>query len=134
MQFVVDASVSLAWFLGDETTPRSEELFDQAADGQAVAPAVWVYEMLNGFVSARRRGRMTADEAFGHLADLRDLPVEVSGFTSLRSVLETAFRYELTAYDAAYLDLASGRDLPLATRDDRLRAAAEAAGIEVLAA
>ena len=40
--------------------------------------------------------------------------------------------YGLTAYDAAYLDLAMREDLPLATFDSRLRRAARKAGVTLL--
>jgi predicted nucleic acid-binding protein len=38
----------------------------------------------------------------------------------------------LTAYDAAYLELAARRRLPLATLDDRLLEAAPQAGLELI--
>jgi predicted nucleic acid-binding protein len=43
-----------------------------------------------------------------------------------------ARRWNLTPYDAAYLELALRRGLPLATTDEDLKKAAVAEGIEVL--
>ena len=47
---------------------------------------------------------------------------------------QLARRHGLTCYDAAYLELAQRRRLPLATLDRELRAAAAAEGISLLAA
>jgi predicted nucleic acid-binding protein len=43
-------------------------------------------------------------------------------------------KYGLTAYDAAYLDLALERGLPLATLDEDLMRASRTAGIELISA
>ena len=67
---------------------------------------------------------------------LAALPVEIAPIeltTATGGVLEAARTYDLSAYDAAYLDLAAVRGLPLATVDDRLRAACARAGVEVMA-
>ncbi len=45
---------------------------------------------------------------------------------------ELAARYRLTAYDAAYLDLALRLGLPLATLDADLKKAAQAEGVTVV--
>ena len=41
--------------------------------------------------------------------------------------------HNLSAYDAAYLELAIRRGLPLATLDDKLKAAAQAVGVKLYA-
>jgi len=43
-----------------------------------------------------------------------------------------AVQHRLTVYDAAYLELALRRGLPLATLDQELRAAAESEKVKVL--
>jgi predicted nucleic acid-binding protein len=48
------------------------------------------------------------------------------------TVARLAERFRLTIYDAAYLELAQRRRLPLASLDRELRVAATALGIEVL--
>jgi predicted nucleic acid-binding protein len=56
-----------------------------------------------------------------------------SALTVVRDGTATAaaMRYGLTAYDAAYLDLASREKLTLATLDTAMRRAAERSGIVV---
>ncbi len=134
MEYVLDASVALSWFYRDEVTPESAALLETIDSDAPVAPSIWIYELVNSFVVAERRSRITAEQAEASLEQLRALPVEVVAYPEIGATRRLAIRAGLSAYDAAYLDLALGRGIPLATRDDRLRAAAEAAGIEVLAA
>ena len=46
--------------------------------------------------------------------------------------LRLAERFELTLYDAAYLELAQRRNLPLASLDRDLLAASRRAGVETI--
>lgn len=57
-------------------------------------------------------------------------PVERS--RALHAIRPLAVRYGLSAYDAAYLELAVWRSLPLATLDGALAEAAREAGAGVL--
>ncbi len=134
MQYVLDASVTLSWFYQDEVTPESAALLDTIDSDDPIAPSIWIYEVVNSFVLSERHHRITAAQAEASLEQLRALPVEVVAYPEIGAIRRLAHRYELTSYDAAYLDLAEARGLPLATRDPRLRAAAEAAGVRVLAA
>ena len=97
----------------------------------AVVPGLWLLELANALVVAERRGRMTAAETSRFLHLVQRLPVEVEtmGFEAIPEVLSLARAYGLSAYDAAYLALAMRRGLPVATLDDRLRGAAEKAGV-----
>jgi len=124
--FVIDASITLAWAFDDESSAAADVVLDRLEREEALAPAHWPLEDANALRTAERRGRLGA----GDLARLRGLlaalpveiaPVELS--TALGSVLEAARTNDLSAYDAAYLDLALVRGLPLATVDVRLRAA-----------
>jgi predicted nucleic acid-binding protein len=129
---VVDASVTAAWCFEDETDEYTEAALDAVASEGAVVPGIWPFEMANVLALAERRGRLTATRAGEFLISLDELAIDVDGLAWLgrsgRAVLDALLpvsrRTELTAYDAAYLDLAIRRALPLATRDERLRAAA----------
>ena len=66
------------------------------------------------------------------LGFLAALPIAVDGKPRLHAVgntLSLARDHNLSAYDAAYLELAMRRGLPLATLDDKLKTAALAAGV-----
>jgi predicted nucleic acid-binding protein len=100
-----------------------------------VVSVLWRHEVSNAVVISERRGRLTAGQVKTLTADLEEFSdgVEVDPVSAGISVLiETARRANLTVYDAAYLELAGRRGLPLATLDDRLREAAKQAGLELI--
>ena len=133
--FVIDASVTLAWCFEDESSAEADRVLARLEQEEALAPAHWPLEVANALRTAERRGRMDAAELPRLRALLAALPVEVAPVeltTATGGVLEAARTYDLTAYDAAYLDLAAIRGLPLATVDARLRAACARAGIDVV--
>ena len=112
MSLVIDASLTMTWYFDDETTPTTEELLDRVVDAGALVPSVWRLEVANAFQTAIRRKRIDALYRDASLAE----------------------RFALTIYDAAYLELAQRRSLPLATLDQELRTAALALGTPLLGA
>ena len=101
----------------------------------AVVPSLWRLEVANAFQFARRRRRMDVRNRDAALSDLANMRILLDGETDLRAwgiTLGLADRYGLTIYDAAYLELAERRGLPLATLDGDLRAAGQALGIPLL--
>jgi predicted nucleic acid-binding protein len=132
--FVIDASVTLAWCFDDEMGGDADAVLDRLEREAALAPAHWPLEVANALRTAERRGRLDATDLPRLRALLAALPVEIAPVeltTAIGGVLETARTYELTTYDAAYLHLASTSAIPLATIDDRLRAACAQAGVEL---
>ena len=112
-----------------------DALFDRVAAEGAVTPSVWRLEVANGFLSAIRRKRIEASFRNSALQHLGSLPIEIDPETDLHAWTVTtklAERFRLTVYDAAYLELAQRRRLPLATLDEALHAAARACGVELL--
>ena len=133
--FVVDASVTLAWCFEDEATGDGDAVLSRFERESALAPAHWPLEVANALRTAERRGRLDGTDLPRLWALLRTLPIEIAPLelsTAIFGVLEAARTYDLSAYDAAYLHLASMRALPLATLDARLREACARAGVEVL--
>jgi len=130
---VVDASVALAWCLGDEADEYAEHILDRVVREKAIAPAHWPVEVANGLLTAERRGRISSNELPRLVKLLSDLGVDVVPveLTTALGTLETARTHDLSAYDAVYLDLALFRDLPLATLDGPLAAACRNAGVEL---
>ena len=131
--FVVDASVALAWCFDDEATAATDALLGRAAVEGVVVPALWFLEVANALLTAERRGRLTPEQTLEVLTRLAALPAERdSAAVSPTAVLALARAQRLTAYDAAYLELAIRRGLPLATLDEELRRAGKAAGVPLL--
>lgn len=135
-RFVVDASVALCWYFEDQKTAYTEAVFDCLARGdEALAPAIWPLEVVNSLVVGVRREAITTAQLETFIRDLKDLPVAVDTEGIERvysSIVRLSQQHQLSSYDAAYLDLAVAENLPLATLDKNLRAAAKRAGVELL--
>jgi predicted nucleic acid-binding protein len=133
MPFVLDNSVVSGWYLDNQATPYTAAVAERLLDDRALAPPLWELELANVLRSACLRGRMTAQHAQEVLVRIAQLPIEVDrGAVPPRELLALALRFGLTSYDAAYLELALRRQLPLATQDGPLRDAALAAGVGVV--
>jgi predicted nucleic acid-binding protein len=135
MSLVLDCSTTLAWVYSDETTAPVRQVFDLLSQGGAWVPALWRLEVANVLEMSRRRGRHDADFRDATLTDLEHLPIQVDGETDGQAWGETlalAERHRLTLYDAAYLELALRRGLPLATLDEDLRRAAKSEKVRLL--
>jgi predicted nucleic acid-binding protein len=135
VSLVLDSSATLAWIYDEETTEAIRALFDRVADEGAMVPALWRLEVANSLTVAIRRHRIDAEFRRAALADLALLDISTDQHTDGQAwsgTLHLADRYRLTVYDAAYLELAQRREVPLATLDKDLRAAAQAAGTALL--
>jgi predicted nucleic acid-binding protein len=131
--FVVDASVAIAWLFEDEVTPETEAVLDRLSDQEAHAPGLWELEVANVVLSAERRGRISEIASAQIMERLGDLPIRINPDNPrLHHLLEVARRYGLTSYDAAYLTLALQLNLPLATLDRNLAAAAGLADVALV--
>lgn len=130
---VLDCSVTMACLFEDEASEASERLLEALADGAvAHVPQLWPLEVSNVLLVAERRGRISAAESAAFWEALRGLRIEVDEQTATRApetILHLARHYGLSTYDAAYLELAMRRGLPLATHDRKLATAATAAGV-----
>jgi len=131
---VLDASTALGWMIDAPAPLVSLRALHLLQSGTiAVVPDLWYYEVSNALIMAERRGRATAQLVSAHLNDIERLAAFLDVSPTTPSVLVAAARQSgLTAYDAAYFELALRRNLPLATLDDKLRAAAQRAGVELL--
>jgi len=131
-EFVLDGSLALAWYFKDEADPYADALAARFPAARALVPLIWPLEVANALLMGERRQRSTEAQAGKWLSYLRSLPIAVDDETHDRiwnDVLSLARTHGLSAYDAAYLELALRRSLPLATLDDKLKAAASAAGV-----
>mgnify|MGYP001424818482 CR=1 FL=1 len=133
---VLDASVALCWLFDDQATAHTESLLDRLVAGDTVAaPSIWPFEIANVVTVAERRRIVHPAQAAAFFQTLGQLSIAVDRAEIERifnAVSETARRYRLSAYDAAYLELALREALPLATADAALRNAARAAGVGVV--
>jgi len=134
--FVVDASVTLAWCFEDEATVWTDGLLDRLSAGDRIAvPAHWPTEVSNGLLMAFRRQRIPPNRPEMFWDELAALPIAVEPALSpsqAKAALDLCRQYGLTVYDAAYLELAGRKGLPLATLDSALMSAAQPAGVSLV--
>ena len=128
--FVLDASLTMTWAFTNEATPFTARVLESLKTTHAITPALWPFEVTNALLDAERRGRINAAQQAEFLERLRQLPIQIEHRPAVwlgQQILPLARAHRLTAYDAAYLELAIREGLPLTTDDD-LRKAATAAG------
>ena len=131
---VLDASVALGWMVDApvlRVSLRALHLLQSGTIGGV--PELWYYEVSNALITAERRRRASAQVVSSHLGDIERLAAFLEASPTTPSALIAASRQSgLMPYHAAYFELALRRNLPLATLDDRMRAAAHGVGIELL--
>lgn len=133
--FVLDASVTLAWCFTDEKTPLTNQVLERLANEIAWVPNIWSLEITNILVGAQRRNRIHYAELVQFLELLNGLSIEIDEATSSKAfheILFLAHSEKLTTYDAAYLELAMRKGLPLASKDNELNKVAKRLGIQVI--
>lgn len=135
MSFVLDASATLAHVLGETQSVSVDQIWERLAKGGAWVPSLWRLEVANILEMGVRKGRFTREFCDMTLADLALLPIALDPETDKQAwgaILRLASQHRLTTYDAAYLELAQRRGIPLATLDADLHRAAVASHVEVL--
>jgi predicted nucleic acid-binding protein len=133
MAFVLDNSVAVAWFLPAQATDYSRAIAKRLETDKAWVPALWQLEIANVLRTACLRHNLEAAKAREIFDALNKLPIRVdqSDGPSARQLFELAMRYQLSSYDATYLELAMRLGLDLATQDQGLREAAKAAQVSL---
>ena len=135
--FVLDASVTLSWYFEDEVSAVSDELLDRLDAETAAVPIIWHLEVANLIALSERGGRVPASRSAEFITQLQNLPIMVDDELAARVftyILDLARSQRLSAYDAAYLELAMRLGVPLASKDSDLCAAAERLGVAVIRA
>jgi predicted nucleic acid-binding protein len=134
---VIDASAAAPWFIPEERTPVTDQLFADVmvSKGTYFAPALWLWETANILLVALRRRRVEQAEFDGGLGLLAACAVQFDTLPDLHrrsQIMRLANVHNLTFYDAAYLELALRLNSQLASADRQLLAAAKACGIPCL--
>jgi predicted nucleic acid-binding protein len=135
MSFVLDASMTMSWCFADESTPFGRQVLTELFDSYAVVPALWPFEIANVLAINEKRGRITEAISQEFLQTLTGLDIRIDNFSRTvdgMTLLPLVRRYGLSAYDAAYLELAKRLGLPLASFDNELIAAASREGVALV--
>lgn len=139
MSFVLDNSVAMCWLLADgkpADVAYAEAVLDALREQQALVPSLWALEASNVIARAEAIRLLTEARSQAFIVLLQRLNIATDPATAVHALGDTlhlARRYKLSAYDAAYLELALRTGLPLATLDADLKKAAQAAGVEAFA-
>lgn len=133
MAFVADNSVVVAWHFPSQATADTERALRLLQTQKAFAPPVWRLEFSHVLLKAVRNRRVTESAAFEIIAQQNALNFVVNEFAAApEDLLKLAIQHQLSSYDASYLELALRLQLPLATKDDALRAGARSSGIALI--
>jgi predicted nucleic acid-binding protein len=135
-RFVLDNSVAMRWLLASQKKADqtyAENVLRSLVETEAVVPNLWHLEAANVLITAERQGELEPGEVERFVAQIESLPIVVDPQTA-HQVFSRGFglsrAYKLSAYDAAYLELAIREGLPLATLDKNLMRAAKKADVE----
>jgi predicted nucleic acid-binding protein len=134
---VLDASMTVTWLFTDEQTEAAHAVLRRVVAEGAIVPSLWRLEVANVLRNAVRRGRCTEAYVDQSLARLARLPIKHDEETDEHAWGTTrtlSQQEDLTLYDAAYLELALRKGMPLASCDKALLGAATRKKIEVLTA
>jgi predicted nucleic acid-binding protein len=134
MSFVIDASIAACWALRDEQHPHADAARERIANDPGLAPSLWWFEIRNILVIKERTNRITEADSTTFLSWMTRLGIELDRSADSSELLRLARKHKLTAYDAAYLELAMRIRVPLATLDRNLSTAAKAEGVPVIGA
>jgi len=134
-QFVLDSSIALTWCFKDEETAETRRVLDLASASQIFVPALWYFEMTNILGLGLRRKRISEAELVQAVVRIAALGLTVENHIwpeDANSIFVLMERHALTGYDAAYLQLAIHKQLPLATLDRELSRAARTEGLQLI--
>ena len=136
-KFVLDNSVAMRWIFAsnkaiDQT--YAEKVLKSLSNADALVPNLWHLEASNVLLGAERRDEISMGEIEGFIAQLENLPIQVDSLTAHQTFTRTLAlgrAYNLSSYDAAYLELAIRESIPLATLDKDLSKAAKSSNVEI---
>lgn len=133
MPFVLDNSVVSGWYIEDQATDYTEAIAAKLETDRAIVPVLWQLEFANVLKTAFTRGKLDIENARQIADTICALPIEIDQNTpGPRQLFELATRYNLSSYDAAYLELAIRHGLPIACQDGKLLDAAKLAGVGIV--
>jgi predicted nucleic acid-binding protein len=133
--FVVDNSIIMSWCFRDEISRYADAILERLENATALVPAIWPLEIGNALLVAERKKRLSQADSKHFLSLLAALPILVEQEAPermLKEILILAREQNLSTYDASYLDLALRKEVPIATLDKMLLAAAKRCHVPVV--
>ncbi len=128
--FVLDCSVTMTWLFEDEVTPYTISILKSLTKATAIVPVIWALEVNNVLLMTEKKSRVTHMQAVVFKQALREMSIQEDNIEN-NDAYEIAREFNLTAYDASYLELALRKKIPIATLDKALIHAAKKSGIDL---
>lgn len=123
-RIVIDASVVLKWYLADEEySSKALSILDKYVSNEIdiLAPSLLEYEVINGLVIAKKRGRIQEKKIFTAIDGFMSLEIKLINLSLYYpKVIHYCKIYNRSAYDASYLALADDESISLVTADKGL--------------
>jgi len=134
-RFVVDNSVVMSWCFKDEANQYADAILDRLEKATAIVPSIWPLEVVNVLLVAERKKRLSEADSVRFVTLLTQLPIVIEQDQPermMKEIMALARRHNLSSYDASYLDLSMRMDIPIATLDNNLRAAAQRSQVSIV--
>jgi len=135
MKYVLDSSFIGAQIIPDEKDPHIDKMYGKIKYDEKYVPHLFWYEIANLFKNLIRRKRYTQDKVIQFFPFLDALQLKYdyeSGIEYSKKLLHLCNDFNLSSYDAAYLELAERKNAVLCTLDENLRAAAKKYGVALI--
>ena len=118
-KFILDCSVYMSWCLNEKTVKTSSKILKSIIKNEIIVPGLWAYEVINILTISVRRNKLTVAETYSLINDIQLLPIEFDKPTTenLSNIFNIANEHNLSAYDAAYIELALRTNTQIASFD-----------------
>jgi len=132
-KFILDCSVYISWCLREETIKESSKVLKSIIKNEIIVPSLWAYEVTNVLTISVRRYKLTVAETHSLINDIKLLPIEFDTPTieDISNIFNIANEQKLSAYDAAYIELALRTNTPIASFDKEVVKVSEKLGIKI---
>lgn len=133
--FVLDNSVAMRWLMPSNKKADqayADKILRGFVDHRAVVPTLWHIEAISVLLNCEKHDEITDNDVARFLGFIEHLDIQTDTYTSFQAfnrTINVARKFNLSGYDASYLELALREDLPLATLDKDLAKAAKKAGV-----
>ena len=136
MNLVIDCSFIISSILPDELQLKVDKVYNEISNKlyNVYVPAIFYLECNNVLLSSLKNQRIMKNDYEKYIQLINNLPVTVDKFCSdsesLYSIGRIAQTYNLTSYDASYLELALRLEAKVATLDKVLTYSCKVANIK----